>query len=202
MTPILSSSQFRSIEGARKRFAIPLIVGGILWIAHYVLQIAIRWQNQQVDWGTPLGIADGLCFSGAIIGFCYGLLALTSTFATRRGGLRFTGQTFAVIAALSATVSLVGALLHQRPGVWGGVGVSGSCLSATFVALATKKAGTTPAYLSNLLLLIGLLTFPLIIAVGWAADMWGLGFATDELPFALTGMAYIAFVRLLLKSSA
>jgi hypothetical protein len=171
-----------------------LSVGGALWIAHYALQLLMGFTEGKVSMQSRFSLLDGFCFASAIVCFCLGLGWL-STRCRPRTALSTIGLIFAVVAATSIVLGMANFMVNnQAPGLLGAVGVVGSCLSATFVALAARRTGALPPRLANFLLLIGLLTFPLIVAFTWPGQFVP-AFLTDELPFALSGLAYIVFGR-------
>ncbi|HEX8236968.1 MAG TPA: hypothetical protein VF600_13500 [Abditibacteriaceae bacterium] len=192
-----SSSVTLKAKNAINRF---LTTGGALWIAHYVLQLVMGLSEGKVSMNSRFSPFDGFCFMAAIVCFCIGLGWL-STQIRPRTALAVTGLTFAIIAGVAIIVGAAAFMWKQQaPGVLGAVGVVGSCLSATFAALAARRTNALPPRLANLLLLIGLLTFPLIVAFTWPGQFVP-SYLTDELPFALSGIAYITFARGLSRST-
>jgi multidrug transporter EmrE-like cation transporter len=85
-------------------------------------------------------------------------------------------------------------------GALGGFSVLASCFGATVLGMAAWRAQALPRHISGLLLFIGLLTFPLIIALGMIANLWLPAWATDELPFALSGALWVTFGALMQRN--
>lgn len=192
--PTATESHPPTASHAQSVIGSSLSVGGALWIVHYLLQLVMGVTEGKAGMNSRFSALDGFCFMTAIVCFCIGLGWL-STRMRPRTALAAIGLGFAVIAGVAIVLGAATFILKQQPpGVLGAVGVVGSCLSATFVALAAKRTKSLPQRLANFLLLIGLLTFPLIVAFTWPGQFVP-SFLTDELPFALSGIAYIAFAR-------
>ncbi len=95
---------------------------------------------------------------------------------------------------VSLTYGFVGhVLVGQTIGGPEGMAVLGSCFSATLLGIAALRSQALPRRTTALLLFIGVLTFPLIIALGMIANLWLPAWATDELPFALSGLLWAIF---------
>ena len=193
---LLNAPETRAFA-ASKLAARSLMLGGALWIAHYALQVGMGLSSGQFSMTGTIGTLDGACFCGAILGICAGVSFLAAPMRPR-AALSNVGLSFAIIAAFSITFGFARAVTTgQQPSILGAIGVIGSCLSAIFVALAAKRAGALSPRLANSLFCIGLLTFPLIVAFSLPAGKWFPAFWTDELPFALSGAAYLALGRAL-----
>lgn len=175
--------------------------GGLLWIAHYAIWIAVGLSTGESPvWGTtagdaaidPVGYLDLASFCGAILCFAAGLFGLGATLRGRSKVPRGIGLFFAALAGLMAAGGLVGQVLNLGPvvGLLMGNGVMAVLLGTTLLAAAALRAGGLPRATAPMLLANGLLTFPLI--VGITAILPALpGYAVDELPFAVSGLAWI-----------
>ncbi len=179
-----------------------LAVGGSLWIAHYALQVVMGVASGVApatrSFDIPGAVLDLFLFSGAILLFAVGLLGISARLRGRSWKLRVAGTVFALIAGTSVTVqailvsgafgesAFVGALL--------GFGVIGSLASATLLSIAALRTGALPQRTSRLLLIMGLVTFPGIVAAGMLAAFVP-AYLTDELPFAVSGVAWVLVGR-------
>ncbi len=187
LSPTPSALSQRTFNGV----SLCLFAGGALWVAHYAMQLVMGFSTGAVKPDNRLWTIDGLFFTAAVIGLCTGLLCLGTQVSSRWAQV---GMVFAAVAATSIVFGLVRfALTGQPPGVWGGVGVIGSCVSSTLLAIAVRRNRVLDSGLGNMLLAIGLFTFPLIVAFAFPAGKWMPAYITDELPFALSGLAWIAF---------
>ncbi len=100
----------------------------------------------------------------------------------------------AVFGVASVTYGFFGrVLLGDRIGFPGGNAVLTSCFSATLLGIAAFRSQALPRRTTALLLFIGILTFPLIVALGMIANLWLPAWATDELPFAMCGALWLTF---------
>jgi peptidoglycan biosynthesis protein MviN/MurJ (putative lipid II flippase) len=109
---------------------------------------------------------------------------------------------FAAVAAIAIVAGVVRfAISGQPPGILGAVGVVGSCVSATLLAIGARRNRVLDSGLANLLLAIGLCTFPLIVAFAFPAGKWMPAYFTDELPFALSGLAWMVFASRLKRTT-
>ncbi len=187
LSPTTTTLSQRAFNG----ISLCLLAGGALWVAHYVMQLVMGFSTGEVKPDNRLWTIDGLFFTGAVVGLCIGLLRLGIQVPSRWAQA---AMFFAAVAATSIVIGLVRfALTGQPPGVWGGVGVIGSCVSATLLAIAVRRNRVLDASLANLLLAIGVSTFPLIVAFAFPAGKWMPAYITDELPFALSGLAWMVF---------
>jgi hypothetical protein len=182
-----------------------LAVGGSLWIAHYALQVVMGVATGVPPatraFDTPGAVLDLFLFSGAILLFAVGLLGIGARLRGRSRKLRAAGTAFALIAGTSVTVQAV-----LASGVFGesvfvgaflGFGVIGSLVSATLLSIAALRTGALPRRTGRLLLVTGLVTFPGIVAAGTLAAFVP-AYLTDELPFAVSGVAWVLLGRALL----
>ena len=170
-----------------------LCAGGALWILHYALQLAGGFSGAPLKPGHPLFALDGALFSAAIFALDAGLCLLGARLQNRARILARAAMGLALLACASMTAGLGLYLTTQRPpGVWGVVGVIGTCLSATLLGLATRRSQALPSRPGTLLLLTGLLTFPVILLLAIPNGRGVPAFVTDELPFALSGAAWAA----------
>ncbi len=195
---ITTRSPSASIALAPQSIGTVFKAGGALWTAHYALQLLAGGIEGKAAMESRFFLLDGLCFSTAIVAFCLALGLLCARLRPRATLLSTVGVIFAVIAAVAVLFGLGRYFLQDLPpGIFGAAGVIGSCLSATFVALAARSAHLPPR-LWALLLGIGLSTFPLILAFIWPGQFVP-AYLTDELPFALSGLAYFVFGHRLQK---
>ncbi|BCM94447.1 hypothetical protein IAD21_06354 [Abditibacteriota bacterium] len=180
--------------GEERRSNIALQMGGALWIVYYVLQLVMGFLYGAAQVKGKLGLLDGVCFLAAIFCLDLGLGLLARSLGGRAWAAKV-GLLFAFIATAGVVGSVVMIMRGYMPQIWGGIGVIGTCLSTLFVALATRRLQVWSARRSLLLLLIGALTFPLILLF-IIPGQFVPTFLTDELPFAISGAAFIVFARL------
>ena len=179
--------------------------GGLLWIAHYALQVVMGVASGEPPatraFDSPGAVLDLFFFSGAILLFVAGLLGIG---ARLRGGsrkLEAASSVFALIAGTSvvAQAALASGVLGEAVfvGALLGFGVIGSLASATLLSVGALRTGALPRRTGLLLLVTGLVTFPGIVAAG-ALAAFVPAYLTDELPFAVSGVAWVMVGRALL----
>lgn len=187
LSPTTSALSPRAFNG----ISLCLLAGGVLWVAHYAMQLVMGISAGEVKPDNRLWAVDGLLFTGAVVGLCIGLLRLGTQVHSRWAQA---GMIFAAVAAMAIVVGVMRfAVTSQPPGILGAVGVVGSCVSATLLAIGARRNQVLDLGLANLLLAIGVCTFPLIVAFAFPAGKWMPAYFTDELPFALSGLAWIVF---------
>jgi hypothetical protein len=133
-------------------------------------------------------------FVTALIGLNGGLAGLAWWLRRRSPFLRSIGLAIALFGVVSLTHGFVRrVLVGQTIGGPGGMAVLGSCFSATLLGIAALRFQALPRRTTALLLFIGVLTFSLIIVLGMIANRWLPAWATDELPFAVSGLLWTIF---------
>lgn len=184
------------------------VAGGLLWIAHYEIWVTLGLVTGDVPvWGTafagesagPVGYLDLTSFCGAILFFAAGLYGVGVVLKGRSKVLRAIGLFFAVLAGIMAASGLATQALGlaSMTGLFMGNGVIASLLGATFLSGAALRTGALRKGAALLLLANGLLTFPLIVSIVSILPTLP-SYTVDELPFAVSGLAWILVGRALL----
>lgn len=177
-----------------------LTLGGMLWIVHYCLQIVSGMTLGRVPDVEDLGHSmfasfDATAFLVAIVLLGLGLLGVRGRLRGRSRKLGIAASVFAGLAILGPSVNLVlisgvfGELTVV--GILAALGVVSSLIGATLLAIAALKTKGLPKGVGTALLINGLLTFPFIVGITSifpSAPAW----AIDELPFAVSGVAWMA----------
>jgi hypothetical protein len=176
--------------------------GGALWVVYYVLFAMLSARHGKslviVETTASQMVPLVLLFVGA-----FGLLgvAMWGLRARLDGRCRILGYigvipaTSAIVIALFCTVRLTGILGDGNPmGGVAGMGVLGTSLGAILLGIATLRARTLPGRMRFVPLSLGVLTFPAIIGIGMLGAFVP-AYLTDELPFALLGLTWIAIGR-------
>lgn len=170
-----------------------LILGGLLWIIHYILQIiagtiGIHAMSLEISFG----FIEGILFSSALICLNTGLIKLNFMLVAKSEGWAYAGLAFSIIA-LTGTIAgfLINVLAGGHVGILGAIGVIGSCIGATLLAIGALRSKMLLLNHALLLLLIGIFTFPLIVIL--ATPLSVPAYFTDGLPFAVSGLAWLVF---------
>jgi len=149
---------------------------------------------------SPGAMLDLFLFGGAILLFAVGLLGIGARLRGRSRKLVAAGTVFALIAGASVAVQavLASGVLGESVfvGAFLGFGVIGSLASATLLSIAALRTGVLQRRTGRLLLLTGLVTFPGIVTAGMVAAFVP-AYLTDELPFAVSGVAWVLVGRAL-----
>jgi hypothetical protein len=180
-----------------------LISSGGLWIAYYAMWIAsgLLTGDTPLTLGTAGYVVTNALFVTALLGLNAGLAGLALWLRRRAPILGSIGLVIALFGVVSVTYGCVARVVAGLTiGAPGGFSVLASCFGATVLGMAAWRAQALPRHISGLLLFIGLLTFPLIIALGMIANLWLPAWATDELPFALSGALWVTFGALMQRN--
>jgi hypothetical protein len=180
------------------------VAGGASWALYYagwIVNGMITGQAPAIGAGTVYYVLGSLfCAALCAISIGLGLLALAM-----RPRHQVLGTVALVVALVSFAAPFYGlftrVLAGETVGGFGGVGVLGSCLAATLLGAAALRSGQLPRRVAALLLALGLVSFPLIIVLGMVANLWFPAWVTDELPFAVAGIAWVVFGRLVRRAS-
>lgn len=175
------------------------IAGGVLWVAYYAMWIVsgVAMGAEPVR-GSAFYIFTSGLFAAALVGLNGGLAGIAAAFRKHAPILGYLSLVLTLFGIASVTYGFFGrVLLGDRIGFPGGNAVLTSCIGATLLGIAAFRSKALPRRETNLLLFLGLLTFPLIVALGMIANLFLPAWATDELPFAMSGALWIAFGVLL-----
>lgn len=175
-----------------------LMIGGATWLAYYGMWI---WSGvttgHEPAQGTPFGLASAVVFFIALVGITGGLASLGMQLRKFAAGFGNAGLAFALIALVCSVVGIASIALGAiRPGTFGGLGVVGSCLGATLLGIAALRSKALARRDALVLLAIGVVTFPLIVAITAILPTLP-SWIVDEMPFAIAGLSWIVFAALL-----
>lgn len=170
-------------------------LGGLLFCAHYVLQLAHGLQTGRILWeemGTGLGRVDGVVFACAFAAIDVALLGL---FAGLGGRARWPGLAGAGAAIVAFTAALIG-LCAYAAGRWVAWAFPLSCLTmfvgAILLGAASLRARSLPQWAGATVILFAFLTPTLSEAL----PQLGAGllpvYAVYELHFVCAGLAWVA----------
>jgi hypothetical protein len=189
-TPARNEEQVHRLA---RGIGVALMVGGTLWVVHFVLYAGAGTVRGEVpDFSSIFGKIDGTIFTVAIVALSLGLFRLGQLLRTRAAVWATAGMALATVAGLSVIAGLLTRVFVGQPiGALGGIGVLGTCLSATLLAIAALRTRLLSRGLGALLFAVGLLTFPLIIAITIPFGAWLPMYVVDELPFAASGVAWL-----------
>jgi hypothetical protein len=181
-----------------KRLAGPaLAVGGLFWIATYIVIVLIGLQTGQLapplDAHSPLLVRIGIYLLPLSLFPLYvGLLGVFS-------GLEKRGRVFGLIGVVFATLGIgLGVIdLVVLSGVFGsseslnasvgGMGAFSITIGTGFLGFAALRARALPGLLAWTLLIIGIITIPILFATPLPI---GPNWATDFVAFLISGIGY------------
>ncbi|MDQ3377395.1 MAG: hypothetical protein M3533_10920 [Actinomycetota bacterium] len=180
------------------RFTGPaLVAGGCLWVAMYLLELAIGplGPGGMDPSSSSLEWLAAVLFGAAILSIGFGLLGLRERLAGRSRKLGIAACVPVALAMCCAAVNLVllaGVVGEARViGALGGLGVVGTLLGATMMAAATLRARALAAWARAMLLVAGIVTFPVILlTIPLEAVLPP--HVIGDLPFPVAGLAFAA----------
>ena len=183
------------IVNRRGHGAVP-ITGGLLWIAHYLLHLGYGLATGRLLWeagDTPLRRLDGLMFFGAYLLVGLSLLGLRARLEGRVKALGLVAACVAIFAALAGAAALAATLVLREPEtvyrVSGPAGVLSLFAAAILFGVALLLARTRPPSAAAAVLLFGLLTLPMALALPSLERFVPL-YAVEELHFVFAGMVW------------
>jgi hypothetical protein len=181
-----------------KRLAGPaLTVGGLFWIATYIVIVLIGLQTGQLapplDAHSPLLQRIGIYLLPLSLFPLYvGLLGVFT-------GLEKRGRVFGIIGVVFATLGIVlGAIdLVVLSGIFGsvqslnanigGTGAFSIVIGTGFIGFAALRARSLPQWMAWTLFIIGIITIPILFATPLPI---GPNWATDFVAFLISGIGY------------
>ncbi|MDQ3547965.1 MAG: hypothetical protein M3439_04015 [Chloroflexota bacterium] len=185
------------------------ILGGILWALYYVVFVSASIASgegfyEQTTNLSAWQIVSGMCFMGGIVGFDIAILSLR---ARLDGRSRKFGIASAIFVGIALIVVSIGFALTfgitgetRAGGLFAGIGVVLTCIAATLIGIAVRRNDLLPGKSRNWVLIVGAATFPAIIAFT-PLGMVVPDYITAEIPFALSGLAWIAIGSVMRASS-
>lgn len=173
------------------------LIGGVSWIAYYFSDLisGILGQHliEQAQTETPFTALSFALFLGGIVLFNVADFGLYSRLGGRSRGWGIAGLVFSAVAvalAIAAVIVLAsGASIP--PGMFAGFGVMTTCVATTLMGIAVFRARILPGSARALPLLVGVLTFPLIVGFGFF-EAFLPAYVISEMPFALSGLGWLA----------
>jgi hypothetical protein len=145
-----------------------LILGGLLWIVSYGAGLVNgKTIDPLIQNLSPLEWIGGIAFSGALLFLGIGLAALSARLQERAKRLALVGMLLAFIPITAGLINLVlltGIFKGIRVLVLlAGIGVVSTFASATLLGIATLRTKALPRWTALILLVTGLVTFPVIL---------------------------------------
>jgi hypothetical protein len=199
MREVVHSSSFLVRWGG-----LALIVGGLLWIASYGTGLVNgRTIDPHIQNLSPLEWISGITFSGAFLFLGIGLAALGARLQQRSKPLALVGTLLAFLPITAGLVNLVlltGLFRGIRViGLLAGIGVVCTFASATLLGIATLHTRSLPRWTALILLVTGLVTFPVILLTiplsAFVPD-----YITGDLPFALSAALFLVVGSQMLRA--
>jgi hypothetical protein len=181
-----------------KRLAGPaLTVGGLFWIATYIVIVIIGLQTGQLtpplDAHSPLLQRIGIYLLPLSLFPLYvGLLGVFSTLEKRGRALGITGVVFATLGIALGAIDLVvlsgifGSVQTLNAG-FGGIGAFSIIIGTGFLGFAALRARSLPRWMAWTLLVIGIITIPILFATPLPI---GPNWLTDFVAFLISGIGY------------
>jgi hypothetical protein len=145
-----------------------LILGGLLWIVSYGAGLVNgKTIDPLIQNLSLLEWIGGIAFSGALLFLGIGLAALSARLQERAKRLALVGMLLAFIPITAGLINLVlltGIFKGIRVLVLlAGIGVVSTFASATLLGIATLRTKALPRWTALILLVTGLVTFPVIL---------------------------------------
>ena len=175
-----------------------LILGGLLWIVSYGTGLV---DGKTIDPNaaqslSPLEWIGGIAFSGALLFLGIGLAVLGARLQTRSKRLAF----IPITAGLINLVLLTGIFSGIRVlGLLAGIGVVSTFASATLLGIATLRTQALPRWTAIILLVTGLVTFPVILLT-IPLSVVVPDYVIGDLPFALSAALFLVVGSQLLRA--
>jgi hypothetical protein len=181
-----------------KRLAGPaLTVGGLFWIATYIVIVLIGLQTGQLapplDAHSPLLQRIGIYLLPLSLFPLYvGLLGVFTGLEKRGRAFGITGVVFATPGIVLGAIDLVvlsgifGSIQTLNAG-FGGIGAFSIIIGTGFLGFAALRARSLPSLLAWILLIIGIITIPILFATPLPI---GPNWATDFIAFLISGIGY------------
>lgn len=175
------------------------VAAGILWITHYLLQLSFGLATGKVlfeQQGIALWRCDAVAFFGAYIGTGLALIGLSARLKKYSRVASVVGAILALIAVVAgmvgAVTGLVGPEIADRVFSIAGKSILSLFLSSLVLGITgLRHPVKLPRQVSLAVLLFGLLTMPLAMALGMLEQVVPPYFVT-ELHFTLSGTAWLA----------
>ena len=175
-----------------------MMLGGLLWILAYATGLIVgvtTGELPQDPGASALAWVGAASFSAAILFVGIGLAGLYARLERHSKKLAVAGLVLACVAIITAAINLVlmtGILGEARVlNSLGGVGVLSILGGATLLAIAALRAKVLPRWVRFVLLVVGVLTFPVLLATIPLESALP-PFVIADLPFAVVGVALIA----------
>jgi hypothetical protein len=172
-----------------------LMVGGLLWIVMYITEVTSGRLLSPAD-PSSLVKFGFLAFPVAFLFLGAGLIALGAKLRRRSRRLAWAGLLVAVIPIATTLISVVlragilGAGAAGLVGLVATVGVISVFTSTTLISIAMLRTKALPGWTAIVLLLTGILTFPLILVTIPLSAITP-DYITGDLPFALAGAMFL-----------
>ncbi len=177
-----------------------LIVGGLFWIATYIVIVIIGLQTGEL--APPLDAHSSLLqhigiylLPLSLFPLYVGLLGVFSTLEKRGGVFGITGVVFATLGIVLGAIDLVvlsgifGSVQSLNAN-FGGMGAFSRVIGTGFLGFAALRARSLPRWMAWTLLIIGIITIPILFATPLPI---GPNWATDFVAFLISGIGYTVF---------
>jgi hypothetical protein len=176
-----------------------LLVGGLLWIAIYVVNVLIGvMTGKSATSLTPGGNMPVLANIGiwflpfSVLPLGVGLLGVFARLEGRARGLGITGVVFTSIGmvlgsgAIIVLSSIFGTSGYLN-GLFGGFGAFATIIGTGFLGWAALRARVLPRWVAWTFIIIGIVTIPILLGTPLSiAPDW----ATDTVAFLASGISY------------
>jgi hypothetical protein len=187
-----------------------LVVGGLLMVLMYVFQIIhglntgemMTPENSLV---VPVLRLSGLAFCAGLVGIAIGLAGIGLDLRTYSPKLATIGLALPLLAALAPALNLLLVLgITGEPTVFGpinGLSVLANLGGAALLGIAGLRSRALPRPISITLLMVGLITFPLILLT-IPAEQFLPGYVVMDIPFPVWGAIFAGLGLALLRKRA
>lgn len=173
------------------------LVGGVSWIIYYFSDLISGVLGQRLiekaQTETPFtGLSFALFLAGIVL-FNIADFGLYSRLGRHSRGWGIAGLVFSAVAVtlVITAVIVLASSASIPPGMFAGFGVMTTCVATTLMGIAVFRARALPGSARALPLVVGIITFPLIVGFG-SFEAFLPAYVISEMPFALSGLGWIA----------
>lgn len=186
-----------------------LITGGLLLVVMYVLQIVQglltgEVLSQQNAMSRPLFYFSGLTFCLGLVGIAIGLGGIGLAIQSRSPKLATAGLALPLLAALAPALNIMLMLgitgQHMVYGPINGLSVLANLGGAVLLGIAVLRTRALPRSIGWTLLVVGLITFPLILLTIPAEQLLP-GYVAMDMPFPVWGAIFAGLSLMLMRET-